>query len=86
METKQGDMILRDGNLRPLQVKQPFLVQLGRFLHEKGIVVVAVTKQSPIKMELSYTLKQIDSYLQNQLKPRILLFKLTPKKKALLMV
>ncbi len=66
--TKSGDFILQDGTLRPLQVRQQYLVRLGKYLHEKGIIVAAVTKQSPIKMELSYTFKQIDSYLQDQLK------------------
>ena len=82
-ETKSGDMILRDGTLRPIQIKQPYLVKLGRFLHEKGILVVGITKQSPVKMELSYTLKQIDLYLQDQLKP-IYPFKQTdPRRKKL---
>lgn len=82
-ETKRGDFILRDGTLRPLQIKQHFLVQLGRFLHEKGIIVVAITKQSPIKMELSYTLKQLDVYLQDQLKPRYPFTQTDPKRKKL---
>lgn len=82
-ETKKGDFILRDGTLRPLQIKPPFLVQLGRHLHEKGIFVVAVTKQSPLKMELSYTLKQIDVYLQDQLKPKYPFTQTDPKRKKL---
>lgn len=82
-ETKKGDYILRDGTLRPLQIKQPFLVQLGRLLHEKGIVALAVTKQSPIKMELSYSLKQIDLYLQDQLKPKYSFTQTDPKRKKL---
>lgn len=57
-----------DGDLRSLQVKQEYLVKLGKYLKEKGIYIVAITKQSPIKMELSYTFKQIDNYLQEQLK------------------
>lgn len=68
-DTKSGDFILRDGTLRPLQIKQSYLVKLGKYVHEKGVRVVAITKQSPIKMELAYTFKQIDSYLQDQLKP-----------------
>jgi hypothetical protein len=68
--TKPGDYILRDGALRSLQVKQEFLIKLGAHLREKGIKTVAVTKRSQIKMELSYTFKQIDSYLQDQLKPK----------------
>ncbi len=82
-DTNRGDFILRDGTLRPLQIKQQFLVKLGRFLHEKGIIVVAVTKQSPIKMELSYTFKQIDSYLQDQLKPKYPFAQTDPRRKKL---
>ena len=82
-ETKKGDFILRDGTLRPIQIKQHFLVQLGRFLHEKGIIVVAVTKQSPIKMELSYSFKQIDVYLQDQLKPEYPFTQTDPRRKKL---
>lgn len=67
-ETKSGDFILRDGNLRPLLVKQSYMVKLGKYLHEKGIIIVAVTKQSPVKLELSYTFKKIDNYLQDELK------------------
>ena len=46
------------------------MVHLGKYLHEKGIFIVAITKQSPVKMELSYTFKQIDGYLQDELKPK----------------
>jgi len=67
-ETKAGDFILRDGNLRPLLVKQPYMVKLGKYLHDKGIIVIAITKQSPVKMELSYTFKRVDNYLQDELK------------------
>jgi hypothetical protein len=67
-ETKAGDVILRDGTLRSLQIKQEYLVQLGWYLHQKGINIIGITKQSPIKMELGYTFRQIDNYLQNQLK------------------
>lgn len=66
--TKKGDYILRDGTLRSLNIRQEHLVHLGKFIFEKGIFILAVTKNSPIKMELSYTLKQIDNYLQNNLK------------------
>ncbi len=66
--TKPGDFILMDGDLRSLQIKQPYLVKLGKYLKGKDICIVAVTKHSPIKMELSYTFKQIDDYLQEQLK------------------
>jgi hypothetical protein len=67
-ETKAGDFILRDGTLRPLQIKQKYLVKLGEYAHKKQIKIVSVTKQSPVKMELAYTFRQIDNYLQDQLK------------------
>lgn len=82
-ETKSGDFILRDGTLRPVQIKQEYLVRLGKLLHQKGIILLSVTKQSPIKMELSYTFKQIDSYLQNQLKPQYPFKQTDPKRKKL---
>jgi hypothetical protein len=82
-ETKSGDFILRDGTLRPLQIKQKYLVKLGKYAHEKGVKIVAVTKQSPIKMELSYTFKQIDNYLQDQLKPAYPFTETDPKRKKL---
>lgn len=64
----EGDFILRDGTLRSLQIKQRYLVKLGRHLNEKGLTILAVTKKSPIKMELSYTFKQLDNYLQDSLR------------------
>ena len=82
-ETKAGDFILRDGNLRPLIVKQSYLVKLGKYIHDKGINLIAVTKQSPIKMELSYTFKQIDTYLQDQLKYEYPFTQTDPKRKKL---
>lgn len=70
-EIKQGDIILRDGTLRSVNIKQEYLIELGKFLRqEKGIILVSVTKNSPIKMELSYTFKKIDDYLQDKLKPQ----------------
>jgi hypothetical protein len=81
--TKSGDFILRDGTLRPLQVKQSYLVKLGKYLHGKGLRIVAVTKQSPIKMELSYTFKQVDSFLQDQLKHEYPFVETDPKRKKL---
>ncbi len=47
-------------------MKQSYLIKLGEYAHHKGVKLVAVTKQSPTKMELAYTFKQIDSYLQDQ--------------------
>jgi hypothetical protein len=82
-DSKPGDFILRDGTLRPLQIKQSYLVRLGKYIHDKGIRVIALTKQSPIKMELSYTFKQIDSYLQDQLKPTYPFVEKDPKRKKL---
>lgn len=82
-DTKPGDFILRDGTLRPLQIKQTYLVRLGKYLHDKCIKIVAITKQSPIKMELSYTFKQIDSYLQDQLKHKYPFTETDPKRKKL---
>jgi len=68
-DTKPGDFILRDGTLRSNQIKQKYLVKLGKFVKNKNLILVSVTKNSPIKMELSYSFKQIDSYLQDKLKP-----------------
>jgi len=66
---RKNDFILRDGTLRSLDIKQQYLVKLGKFLREKDIIIVGITKNSPVKMELSYTLRQIDNYLQDKLKP-----------------
>ncbi len=82
-DTKSGDFIIRDGTLRSLQIKQSYLVRLGKYLHEKGIRLLAVTKQSPIKMELSYTFKQIDNYLQDRLKYEYPFSETDPKRKKL---
>lgn len=82
-ETKPGNFILRDGTLRPLQIKQEYLAMLGQHIYEKGIKIVSVTKQSPIKMELSYTFKQIDNYLQDQLKHEYPFVETDPKRKKL---
>jgi len=82
-ETKSGDFILRDGNLRPVLVKQPYMVKLGKYLHDMGIMLVAVTKQSPVKMELSYTFKRIDNYLQDELKYKYPFSQLEPNRKKL---
>jgi len=82
-DTTVGDFILRDGTLRPLQVKQSYLVKLGKYVHEKDVKLVAITKQSPIKMELAYTFKQIDSYLQDQLKHKYPFMAEDPKRKKL---
>jgi len=82
-EIREGDFILKDGTLRSLNIKQKYLVELGKFLHEKEIIIVGITKNSPIKMELSYTLRQIDSYLQDQLKPTYPFTEKNPKRQKL---
>ena len=85
-ETKSDDFILRDGTLRPLQVRQSYLVKLGKYLHSKGIKIVAITKQSPIKMELSYTFKQIDNYLQDELKLKYPFTQTDPKEEKIMLL
>ena len=82
-EIREGDFILRDGTLRSLNIRQKYLVKLGKFLHEKRIIIVGITKNSPIKMELSYTLRQIDNYLQDQLKPTYPFTEKNPKRQKL---
>src|SRR5208283_1056338 len=67
-EVAPGDFILRDGALRSLNIKQRYLTKLGYLLHSKEIRAVGITKQSPIKTELSYTYSKIDVYLQAKLK------------------
>ena len=69
-EIKAGDFILRDGTLRSLNIKQKYIVKLGEFMSHNKFALIAITKNSPIKMELTYTLKQIDNYLQDKLKPK----------------
>jgi hypothetical protein len=64
-----GDFILRDGILRSNNVKQVHLVKLGKYLKEKGLISVAVTKNSALKLELSSAFKKIDNYLETTKKP-----------------
>ena len=59
------------------------MVKLGKYLHEKGIILVAITKQSSVKMELSYTFKRIDNYLQDELKPKYPFTQTDPNRKKL---
>jgi hypothetical protein len=66
-----------------MQIKQVYTVRLAKYLREKGIFIVAITKQSPVKMELSYTFKQIDGYLQDKLKPQYPFVATDPKRKKL---
>ena len=83
-ETKPGDFILKDGALRSLNIKREYLVKLGNFLsNERQVFIVGITKNTPIKMELSYTFKQLDSYLQDKLKPRYPFRETDPKRQKL---
>lgn len=67
---QKGDFILRDGTLRSNNIKQEYLVKLAKHIKQKGVYIVAITKNSPIKLELSSTFKKIDSYLQDDYKPK----------------
>ncbi|HEX8334260.1 MAG TPA: hypothetical protein VF622_16685 [Segetibacter sp.] len=67
---QKGDFILRDGTLRSNNIKQKYLVKLAQHLSQKGVFIVAITKNSAVKMELSSTYKNIDSHLQEELKPK----------------
>jgi len=68
--TQKSDFILRDGTLRSNNIKQEFLVKLGKHIKQKELYLIAITKNSPIKLELSSTFKKIDSYLQDDYKPK----------------
>lgn len=68
--TKPGDFILRDGTLRSNNIKQEYLVELAEHLKSKEMIIAAITKSSPIKLELSSSFKKIDAYLQDELKPK----------------
>ncbi|MBN1997276.1 DNA double-strand break repair nuclease NurA [candidate division KSB1 bacterium] len=68
-ESKPGDFVLRDGTLRSNNIKQRHLVKLGQYAKEKGVYVIGVTKNSPIKLELSSSFKKIDNYLETEKKP-----------------
>lgn len=65
-----GDFILRDGTLRSPNIKQEFLVKLGEHIYNKGIILLAITKKSPVKLELSSSFKEIDSFLESQRKKK----------------
>jgi hypothetical protein len=83
-DVKPNDMILRDGTLRSVQaISQKYLVKLGEFLHKKNIILLAITKNSPIKVELSYTFRQLDNYLQDKLKPKYPFREKDPKRQKL---
>lgn len=83
-KVRQGDFVFKDGTLRSLNIKQKYLVKLGRLAaQDKKVHLVGITKNSPVKMELSYTFKQIDSYLQDQLKPKYPFKQKDPKRQKL---
>ena len=65
-----GDFIFRDGTLRSNNIKQRYIVKLAEHIRTKGIHLIAVTKNSPIKLELSSTFKKIDNFLQEEYKPK----------------
>lgn len=78
-----GDFILRDGTLRSLNIKQKFLRKIGDDLHSRGVRIVGVTKQSPVKTELAYTYSKIDTYLQSKLKAEYPFAQKDPKRQKL---
>jgi len=82
-QTKEGDFILRDGNLRPLEFEQKYLKELGKFLHNKGIILLSITKNSAIKLHLSSTFKHIDDYLQTDLKYKFPFIETDERKKKI---
>ena len=67
--TEKGDYILKDGALRSNTIKQKYLVKIGKKASDRGVRLVAVTKNSPLKLELSSTFKKIDRHLETEKKP-----------------
>ena len=65
-ECRKGDIILRDGVLRTPQILQKYLARIGEEASRCGVRLLAVTKHSPIKMELSSSFKKIDEYLEQK--------------------
>ena len=65
-ECRSGDIILRDGALRTPNIKQCYLQKIGACAHKKGVQLVAITKNSPVKLELSSSLKKIDMHLEQK--------------------
>lgn len=68
--TKKWDFILRDWTLRSLNIKQEYLVKLWKYLKDRNIYLIWVTKNSSLKIWLGSTFKKIDDYLQEELKYR----------------
>ena len=67
--SNKEDVILRDGTLRSISIKQKYLIQIAKLAKQKGIYIIAITKNSPIKLELSSSFKKIDDYLEKEKKP-----------------
>ena len=65
---KAGDFILRDGTLRSNNIKQKYLVKLGKYVSDNNMYLLAITKNTPVKLELSSSLKKIDNYMQTKKK------------------
>lgn len=65
----ENDYILRDGTLRSNNIKQEYLVNIGRLAKNKNVKLIAVTKSTPIKLELSSAFKSIDNFLETTKKP-----------------
>ena len=65
----KGDFILRDGTLRSNNIKQKYLIKISQLAKEKSVYLVAITKNSPIKLELSSSFKIIDNHLESEKKP-----------------
>ncbi len=69
-ECRADDYIFRDGTLRSNNIKQEYLLKIGALAKKNGTRLIAVTKKSPIKIELSSSFKAIDSHLENEKKPK----------------
>lgn len=83
-EARRYDFIMRDGTLRSLNIKQEYLIKLGKFIgQEREMFLLAVTKNSPIKMELNYTFRQIDNFLQSKLKQKYPFTEKDPRRQKL---
>lgn len=65
----EGDYILRDGTLRSNNIKQEYLIKIGRLAKSKNVKLIAVTKSTPIKLELSSAFRSIDEFLESSKKP-----------------
>ncbi len=77
-KSNNGDIILRDGTLRSVSIKQKYLIKIAFLAKQKCIYIVAITKNSPIKLELSSSFRKIDEYLETDKKPS---FRFTIKEK-----